>query len=209
MNISRRCLDGTTHPEEQLNKAQLYITTAGFKSSFPYNKLIQILVWQIVRPEKAMILGGTYRVPVLVKLLDNNFVRDLKLDGTFNEESFNREYESKWSGTIEDAFFSVEMIDKNRILKQPEYEASGKAGKNSYYVLSMDVGRKGCQSVICVFKVTPHVGDTSMKQLINIVTFDDEHFENQALNVKKLFYKYKARRLVVDGNGLIFSPLYW
>lgn len=38
MNISRRCLDGSTHPEEQLNKAQLYITTAGYKSSFPYVK---------------------------------------------------------------------------------------------------------------------------------------------------------------------------
>lgn len=35
MNISRRCLDGSTHPEEQLNKSQVYITTAGWKSSFP------------------------------------------------------------------------------------------------------------------------------------------------------------------------------
>ena len=25
MNVSRRCLDGTTHPEEQLNKSQIYI----------------------------------------------------------------------------------------------------------------------------------------------------------------------------------------
>jgi hypothetical protein len=30
----------------------------------------------------------------------------------------------------------------------------------------------------------------------------DEHFEDQAIKLKKLFYKYKARRLVVDGNGL-------
>ena len=45
MNVSRRCADGSTHPEEQLNKAQLYITTAGYKNSFPYDKLIQLLVW--------------------------------------------------------------------------------------------------------------------------------------------------------------------
>ena len=31
MNISRMCMDGTSHPEEQLNKSQLYITTAGIK----------------------------------------------------------------------------------------------------------------------------------------------------------------------------------
>jgi hypothetical protein len=40
MSISRRCLDGTVQPDEALNKAQLYITTAGFKNSFPYDKLI-------------------------------------------------------------------------------------------------------------------------------------------------------------------------
>ena len=202
MNISRMCMDGTTQPDETLNKSQIYITTAGYKNTFPYDKLIQFLVWQIVKPEKAMIMGGTYRVPVLMKLLDKNFVKDLKMDGTFNESSFEREYESKWSGTVEDAFFNSETFDRNRILKQPEYEASGRASKSSYYVLSMDVGRKGCDSVVCVFKVTPQPQGASLKQLVNIFTFSDEHFEDQAIKVKKLFYKFNARRLVVDGNGL-------
>lgn len=201
MNISRMCMDGSTHPEEQLNKSQLYITTAGYKNTYPYDKLIQFLVWQIVKPEKAMIMGGTYRVPVLMKLLDKNFVKDLKMDGTFNESSFAREYESVWSGTVEDAFFNSEVFDRNRVLKQPEYEASGRASKSSYYVLSMDVGRKHDASVVCVFKVTPQAQGSALKQLVNIYTFDDEHFEDQAIKVKKLFYKYNARRLVVDGNG--------
>ena len=202
MNISRMCMDGSTHPEEQLNKSQLYITTAGFKNTYPYDKLIQLLVWQIVKPEKSIVMGGTYRIPVLVKLLDKNFVKDLKMDGTFNETAFAREYESIWSGTVEDAFFNVETFEKNRILKQPEYEASGRASKQSYYVLSCDVGRKGCDTVVCIFKVTPQPQGVSLKQLVNIYTMADEHFEDQAVKLKKLFYKYKARRLVVDGNGL-------
>lgn len=202
MNISRMCMDGSTHPEEQLNKSQLYITTAGYKNTYPYDKLIQFLVWQIVKPEKAMIMGGTYKIPVLVKLLDKNFVKDLKMDGTFNESSFAREYESKWSGTVEDAFFNSESFDRNRILKQPEKEASGRIGKGGFYVLSMDVGRKGCDSVVCVFKVTPQPQGVSLKQLVNIFTLSDEHFEDQCIRVKKLFYKFKAKRLVIDGNGL-------
>ena len=202
MNISRMCMDGTSHPEEQLNKSQLYITTAGYKNTYAYDKLIQFLVWQIVKPEKAMIMGGTYKIPVLVKLLDKNFVQDLKMDGTFNESSFQREYESKWSGTVEDAFFNSEAFDRNRILKQPEYEASGRISKSSFYILSMDVGRKGCDSVVCVFKVTPQAQGVSLKQLVNIYTFSDDHFEDQCIKVKKLFYKYKAKRLVVDANGL-------
>lgn len=35
MNISRMCMDGTTHDEETLNKSQIYITTAGYKNTFP------------------------------------------------------------------------------------------------------------------------------------------------------------------------------
>ena len=51
--------------------------------------------------------------------------------------------------------FAGKIFDRNRILKQPEYEHSGRSSIHSYYVLSVDVGRKGCDSVICVWKVTP------------------------------------------------------
>ena len=202
MNVSRMCMDGSTHPEEQLNKSQIYVTTAGWKNTFPYDKLIQLLVWQIVKPEKAMILGGTYRIPVLVKLLDKNFIRDLKMDGTFNESSFDREYESKWSGTVEDAFFNSEVFDRNRILKQPEYEASGRSAKGSFYILSADVGRKGCDTVVCVFKCTPQPQGAALKTLVNIYTLSDEHFEDQSIKLKRLFYKYNAKRLIIDANGM-------
>lgn len=62
------------------------------KNTFPYDKLIQLLIWQIVKPTESIVMGGTWRVPVLMKLLDRNFVKDLKSDGTFNEASFSREY---------------------------------------------------------------------------------------------------------------------
>ena len=202
MNVSRRLPDGTSRDEEVLNKSQIFVTTAGWKNTFAYDKLIQMLVGQITRPDLFCIMGGTWRIPVLMHLLDKNFVRDLKLDGTFNESSFDREYESKWSGTIEDAFFRAEQFDRSRILKQPEYEYSGRSMKSAYYVLSVDVGRKGCDTVICVFKVTPQTAGVSLKTLVNIYTVSDEHFEDQAIKIKKLFYKYKARRIVIDGNGL-------
>lgn len=202
MNISRMCMDGTTQPDETLNKSQIYITTAGYKNTFPYDKLIQLLVWEIVKPQQSIIMGGTYRIPVLMKLLDANFIKDLKMDGTFNESSFDREYESKWSGTVEDAFFNAEIFDRNRILNQPEYEASGRNSKLAFYVLAVDVGRKGCDSVICVFKVTPQSQGGSIKSLVNIYTLSDEHFEDQTIKLKKLYYKYNADRIVIDGNGL-------
>lgn len=202
MNVSRRLPDGTSYDEEVLNKSQIFVTTAGWKNTFAYDKLIQMLVGQITRPDLFCIMGGTWRIPVLMRLLDKNFVRDLKLDGTFNESSFDREYESKWSGTIEDAFFRAEQFDRNRILRQPEYEYSGRSIKSAYYILSVDVGRKGCDTVVCVFKVTPQTAGVSIKTLVNIYTIHNEHFEDQAIALKKLYYKYKARRIVIDANGL-------
>ena len=202
MNVSRLCMDGTMQQEETLNKSQIYVTTAGWKGTFAYDKLIQLLVRMIVEPEKAFIMGGTWRIPVLMKLLDRSFLQDLQRDGTYNEASFDREYESKWSGTAENAFFNGEIFDRNRILKQPEYEHSGRSSVHSYYVLSVDVGRKGCDSVVCVWKVTPQSAGPAIKSLVNIYTMNDEHFQDQAIKLKRLYYKYKARRLVIDANGL-------
>ena len=136
------------------------------------------------------------------KLLKKSFVEELKLDGTYNDSSFAREYESEWSGDVENAFFSAEKFDKYRVLLQPEYEYSGRSSKSAYYVLGVDVGRKGCTTEVCVFKVTPQAQGTALKTLVNLYTWDEEHFEQQAINLKKLFYKFKARKIAIDANGL-------
>ena len=202
MNVSRRLSDGSFKDEEVLNKSQIYVTTAGWKNSFAYEKLIQLLIQQIIDPAEAVILGGSWRIPVMEELLSKSFIQELKLDGTYNDASFAREYESEWSGDAENAFFSSEKFDKHRVLLQPEYEYSGRSSKNAYYVLGVDVGRKGCTTEVCVFKVTPQVQGSSLKTLVNVYSWDEEHFEDQAINLKRLFYKYKARRIAIDANGL-------
>ena len=202
MNVDRRLPDGTRHKEETVNKSQIYVTTAGWKSSFAYEKLIELVIKMVIYPDEAFVLGGTWRVPVLEGLLQRTFVNDLKTSGTYNDASFAREYESEWSGDAENAYFSVERFDKYRVLLQPEYEYSGRSNKSAYYVIGVDVGRKGCTTEAVVIKVTPQAQGTSLKSVVNIYTYDEEHFETQAINLKKLYYKYKARKLVIDGNGL-------
>ena len=202
LSISRRCLDGTVQRDEALNKAQLFITTAGYKNSFPYDKLIQTLVKMVTEPGSAFVLGGTYKIPVLTGQYEKTFVQDQRRDDTFNEAAFGREYESKWSGSVEDAFFNGEAFDRSRQLLQPEYEHSGRSSAQSYYVIAVDVGRKGCDSVAIIIKVTPQSVGGAFKSIVNIYTFRDEHFENQAIHLKRLYYKYKAKRMVIDGNGL-------
>lgn len=202
MNVSRSCMDGTVQEDEVLNQAQLYITTAGYKNTFSYEKLIQLLVRMVAEPGKAFVMGGTWRIPVLLGLQPKNFISDLKKDSTFNEASFGREYESQWTGTVEDAFFDGDKFDRNRILVAPEEKASGRSSPGAFYILSVDVGRRGCQTVICVFKVTPQPQGPAIKNLVNIYDLNEDHFEDQAIWIKKLYYKFNAKRVVIDGNGL-------
>lgn len=94
MNVSRRAPDGLRHEEEPTNKFQTYVTTAGYKATFSYFKLIQYLIWMAVDPGKAFILGGSWRIPVVSGLADRNQINDLKRDETFDQTTFEREYKT-------------------------------------------------------------------------------------------------------------------
>ena len=201
-NVNRLLPDGTRNAEENVNKSQIYITTAGWKNSFAYAKLIELLIQSIIDPSQAMIMGGTFETPVCEGLLDADFVDQLRMQGTFNDESFDREYRSIWSGDAVNAFYSAEKFDKHRILNQPEDEYSNRSSKSAFYVLGVDVGRLNCTTEVCVFKVTPQPKGSAIKSLVNMYSYEAEDFERQAINVKKLFYKYKARAAAIDANGL-------
>lgn len=201
-NVDRLLPDGTRQADEVVNKSQIYITTAGWKNSFAYEKHQELFIRSLIEPEMSVVMGGTWRIPVKEGLLNNDFIEQLKLDGTYDDTSFAREYESEWSGDAENAYFSSETFDKHRQLLQPEHEFSGRSSKSAYYVLGVDVGRKGCTTEIMVIKVTPQVQGSSLKSLVNLYSFDEEHFEQQAINIKKLYYKYKARICAIDANGL-------
>ena len=201
-NVNRLLPDGSRHSQEVVNKSQIYITTAGWKNSFAYDKLIQLLIRSLIQPDQVMIMGGTYETPVTQGLLDQDFVEQLKLAGTFNQDSFDRQYRSIWSGDAQNAFFSSEKFDKHRTIRQPQNEYSGRTSKNGFYVLGVDVGRIGCTTEVMIFKVTPQPQGSAIKSLVNLFTYDAQHFEQQAINIKKLYFKYKARKVSIDTNGL-------
>lgn len=201
--VDRVLPDGhTRNHKEAINQSQTYITTAGYKNSFAYEKLVELMIQSLIEPDEVLVLGGSYLTPVAEGQLPEDFVQDQKLSGTYKEESFGREYGSVWAGDAENAFFSTEKFDKHRELVQAEKEFSGRTSKSGYYVLGVDVGRIGCTTECVVFKVTPQPNGASLKSIVNIYTWEAEHFGYQAINIKRLYYKYKARKVVIDTNGL-------
>ena len=201
-NVDRNLPDGTTDPDEVVNQSQIYITSAGWKNSYAYDRLIEILLNSVLFPDQYMILGGDYHLAILEGAVKEDMVDEMKMNGTYDESSFDREYGSVWSGDAANAYFSNDAFEKHRVLLQPEYEFSGRSSKNAYYVIGVDVGRKGCNSEASVIKVTPQPQGDALKSLVNIYSLSAEHFEEQAIHIKKLYYKYKARTVAIDANGL-------
>lgn len=211
MNVNRRAKNGDVDPNEP-HKQQIFVTTAGYKNTFAYDKLKQILVWMAVKEDnEAFVLGGSWKIPVLHKLLDPNFVEQLKEDGTFNPLSFDREYESIWTGSGADSFFNEDMITKNRVLKdsedKPNFKVSDSSKYEIKYIVSVDVarseGNQNANTVMTVGKVKQNLSTgSSVTNIVNMFVFHGEHFEEQAIKVKKAVFQYKSEMCIADLNGL-------
>ena len=89
MAVPRRAMDGTTHDDEPVNKSQVYITTAGTKGTYSYDRLIGLLVRMVMQPERCIVLGGTWRTPVAMGLQSKTFIKDQKEEGELNAPDNN------------------------------------------------------------------------------------------------------------------------
>ena len=206
MNVNRRTVNGSLNNEEP-HQAQIYITSAGAKNSYAYERLKELMLQSIIAPDQAFVWGCDYRIPVMAGLIPKNYVRELKMSGTFKEEDFAREYMSIWTGGSADSWITTDIMNKHRVVVNTEMKINNNVKKVGYnpeqfYILSVDVGRLGCETVCCVFKVLPNMNGF-IKKLVNIEVFPDKlHFEHQAARIKEMIEAYQPREVVIDGNGL-------
>ena len=199
MNIDRLAKCGGTDPNEN-HKSQIYVTTAGHKNSFAYDKMIQTIIWMVVKGN-AFVFGGDWRVPVMHGLLNSDFIEELKQDGTYNDMSFSSEYESIWAGAVKDAFFNPEMFDKYRTLEKSETEARLIEGTESFYIMGVDVARLKAQTAIQILKVTKRPGGY-YKSLVNTFIHENRHFLPQAIDIKKKALDFNVKQIAMDISGL-------
>lgn len=110
--------------------------------------------------------------------------------------------ESRWAGDAENSFFSSASFDKCRVLQVAETAPKHGNSKASYYVIGVDVGRFGCTSEAVIIKVVPQNNGIALKSFVNFESYEGEDFETQAIALKKLYYHYKPRSMVIDANGI-------
>lgn len=200
MNIDRRAANNQVDPNEN-HKAHSFVTTAGYKNTFAYKKQIQFLIWQVLLG-KGFVIGGDYDIPVAYGLLDENFVKELKMDGTYNSMSFSREYGSVWSGSIEGSFYDSDLIDRQRTLVKPEEYKDNEAKKGTYYTIGVDVARLNDASEVVVIKSVPEKNGVSKKEIVMMESYEGMHFKEQSMRIKRIYNKFLPQVVAIDANGL-------
>ena len=206
MNVNRRTINGELNNNEP-HQAQIYITSAGNKSSYAYERMKELMLNSVIDPTQAFVWGCDYRIPVMAGLIPKTYVSELKMSGTFKEEDFAREYMSIWTGGSSDSWINSNTLVKHRVVVNAEFKRKDnpqKVGYNSeqFYILSVDVARLRAETTICVFKVLPSQNGF-IKKLVNLEVLPEKlHFEHQAARIKEMIEAYQPKEVIIDGNGL-------
>ena len=183
----------------------MWISSAADKNTFAYDKTIEMLELSIVNPSNAFCWGFTYRIPVYTGLLSADFLNEMKTSSTFSESGFAKEYMSRFVGTSNEAWFDYDKFLAHRKLVNPEIKYTERGSKDFFYVISIDIARRGCQTVATVLKVFPS-GDSYRMNLVNLFvlgkTEDEKIFDVQVLELKKLIKVFNPKEVVIDINGI-------
>lgn len=219
MNVSRRLPTGDVNPLEP-NQQSIFVTSAGDKISFAYDRLIDTFGNSIITPETSFSFSCDYRIPVKHGILEPHFIQELRMSPSFSEEDFSREYLSLWSGGSSESWFGFEKLQKYRTIKNPETVETMlkrkskmneknviKSGEESkfFYLTSTDVARLRDQTAVVVFKVFPGITRFTIA-VVNVIILgrdaQSKTFTRQALDLKKIISAYDSKHNVIDLNGL-------
>ena len=202
MNIPRLCLSGGTNHTEP-HSQQTYITSAGSKTTFAYERLVELTIQGVLNPEDYFICGASYELPLRYGLFDKKTIQDQKMSSTFSEEGFARESMSIWTGSSNDSWFSNNKLIASRKLLRAERKAKPEPKNPDYfYIISVDVARTGNNdSSVMVIKVLPNE-NAWKKRVVYTENLTKMSLPQQAGRIKELNELYMPREIVVDANGL-------
>lgn len=199
MNIYRRNSRGMLIDTEP-HAAKIYITTAGYHDSFAYEKFLESLCYTVIDPKHFMVISMTYKIPMMHGLIDQLTIREVMSSPSFEKESFEREYESKWSGSIKGAAFDKATIRKTRKIIQSDLR--NKAKGEEFYVVSADMAKDGAaNTAFVVLKITPR-DFNFLYQVINAGQIASSDYAIVANELKMLVDTYDAEYLIYDANGI-------
>lgn len=201
MTVPRRGPNGLVDPDEP-HAQQIYITSAGTKTTYAYDKLIELIVQEAITPENVFVCGSSYELPVYYGLLNKKLILDEQFSSSTSNDSFARELASIWTGANKDSWFSSEKLLRTRKILKYEKESHIPIGSDAFYIIGVDVARYGGNdSSIMVVKVIPRE-KLWLKKVVYTENLHKMPLQDQAVRIKQLYYKFMPREIIVDGNGV-------
>lgn len=200
MNSPRTTSLGKINPDE-IQAQKVYITTAGYQQTFAYDKCIETLCYTVLDPDHYMCLGGSYIIPLMHGRLEEQTMREILSSPSFDKESVDREYISRWSGARSGSVFGQNTISTLRKVVRAE-EHGQQLEDGEFYVISTDMAKDGsADTATIVYRVSPREYMFAYKA-VNVFTISSTDYEVVANELKKLALDYNPRLLVWDANGV-------
>lgn len=189
---------------EELNQQIHFFTTSGYRGTDEYNRSVN-MVKGMVSCNGEIVLGSDWMLPCYYGR-GSTKAQILKKKKTSNPIFFAQNYEQKWVGCADNALVDVNKLMASRILTEPILEMQRETDE---FYIAVDVARSentsNNQSAIVVLKVlrSPVNKRVVDIQAVNVLGVSNKmNFKNQACLIKKLKRQYKAKMVIVDGNGL-------
>ena len=189
---------------EELNQQIHFFTTSGYRGTDEYNRSVN-MVKGMVSCNGEIVLGSDWMLPCYYGR-GSTKAQILKKKKTSNPIFFAQNYEQKWVGCADNALVDVNKLMASRILTEPRLEMQRETDE---FYIAVDVARSentsNNQSAIVILKVlrSPVNKRVVDIQAVNVLGVSNKmNFKNQACLIKKLKRQYKAKMVIVDGNGL-------
>ena len=200
MNVSRRTAYGEVLMNEP-NAQKIFVTTSGYHSTFAYDKFIETLCLAAIDPNQYFAISLSYKIPLMHNLLDAQQIRDVLASPTFDSDSFDREYRSRWSGALKGAAFDYKVMQATRKVVRAELKGHETSDKE-FYVLCADLAKDGSANTAAVV-VKVIIGEThfTYKQ-VNAFKIEYNDYMKVANELKKAAMAYNVRMLIYDANGV-------
>lgn len=189
---------------EEMNFQIHFFTTSGYRGSDEFARSVR-MVNGMRDCSGDIVLGASWKLPCYYGR-GSTKAQILKKKRNSNPIFFAQNYEQEWVGCSDNALVDVNKLMATRVLSEPILEAQR---ENEEYYIGVDVARSentnNNQSAIVVIKAlrSPVNRRICELQVVNVLGITNKmNFKNQACVIKKLKNQYRAKMVIVDGNGL-------
>ena len=210
-------LDKKEYAHLQERNKEIYMSSAGFKSSWAWKKLIAYTLNFFDDKKKYFVCGLPYQLSIKEGLLSREQMLDEMSESDFNELAFIMEMGTMWFGDTGSNLFKFEEFNKRRKIKYSLlplkfYNDKIKVpdvGNTGERILSVDVAlmaskkkKKNDAAALFINDLIQTDDTTYHSNFIFGDTFEGLTTDALGIIVMRYFYEYKCTQLVIDTQGL-------